>query len=57
MRFEPELVRTAVGELLERWAAGSISPSVGATFPLSAGDEALRMVAERRSTGKVVLLP
>ena len=57
MRFEPELVRAAVGELLERWATGSISPSVGATFPLAEGGEALRMVAERRSTGKVVLLP
>ena len=56
MRFEPELVRAAVGQLLEQWAAGSISPSVGATFPLAEGDEALRMVAERRSTGKVVLL-
>jgi NADPH2:quinone reductase len=57
MRFEPDLVRTALRELLERWTAGSISPSVGATFPLAVGDEALRMVAERRSTGKVVLLP
>jgi len=57
MRFQPDLVREAVGELLERWAEGSLSPSVGATFPLADGDEALRMVAERRSTGKVVLLP
>jgi NADPH2:quinone reductase len=57
MRFQPDLVRGAVDELLEQWAAGSISPSVGATFPLAEGDEALRMVAERRSTGKVVLVP
>jgi NADPH:quinone reductase len=57
MRFQPDLVREAVGELLDRWAAGSISPSVGARFPLADGEEALRMVAERRSTGKVVLLP
>jgi NADPH:quinone reductase len=57
MRFQPDLVREAVGELLDRWAAGSISPSVGARFPLADGEEALQMVAERRSTGKVVLLP
>ena len=57
MRFEPELVRAAVGQLLEQWTAGSITPSVGASFPLAEGGEALRMVAERRSTGKVVLLP
>ena len=57
MRFEPELVRAALGQLLEQWTAGSITPSVGASFPLAEGGEALRMVAERRSTGKVVLLP
>ena len=57
MRFEPELVRAAVGQLLEQWTAGSITPSVGASFPLAEAGEALRMVAERRSTGKVVLLP
>ena len=57
MRFQPELVRIAVGQLLEQWAAGSISPSVGAAFPLAEGSAALQMVAERRSTGKVVLLP
>ena len=57
MRFQPELVRIAVGQLLEQWAAGSISPSVGAAFPLAEGPAALQMVADRRSTGKVVLLP
>ena len=29
----------------------------GATFPLAEADDALRLVAERRSTGKVVLVP
>ena len=50
-------MRDAAGELLERWAAGQVRPIVGATFPLAEADEALRIVAERRSTGKVVLLP
>jgi NADPH2:quinone reductase len=57
MKLRPEVVRTAAGELLERWAAGDLAPVVGATFPLDEADAALRMVAERRSTGKVVLLP
>jgi NADPH2:quinone reductase len=57
MRFRPDLVLDVVGELLERWAAGALSPTVGATFPLAEADDALRMVAERRSTGKVVLVP
>jgi NADPH:quinone reductase len=57
MRFRPDLVLEAAGDLLERWEAGSLSPTVGATFPLAEADEALRTVAERRSTGKVVLVP
>lgn len=57
MKLRPDVVRSAAGELLERWADGALSPTVGATFPLAEADEALRMVAERRSTGKVVLVP
>ncbi|MCZ7588190.1 MAG: zinc-binding dehydrogenase [Gaiella sp.] len=57
MRFRPGLVREAAGELLERWAGGSLTPVVGATYPLAEADAALRLVADRRSTGKVVLVP
>ena len=57
MRFRPDVVREAAGELLERWAAGSLAPVVGATYPLVEADAALRLVAQRRSTGKVVLVP
>ncbi len=57
MKLRPEVVRVAAGELLERWAEGGLSPTVGATFPLAEADEALRTIAERRSTGKVVLVP
>ena len=57
MKLQPDVVRASVGELLEGWADGALSPTVGATFPLADADAALRMIAERRSTGKVVLLP
>jgi NADPH2:quinone reductase len=57
MKLRPDVVRAAAGELLERWRAGDLAPVVGATFPLADADEALRSVAERRSTGKVVLVP
>ena len=57
MKLRPDLVRTAADEVLERWSAGDVSPTVGATFPLEEADEALRMIAQRRSTGKVVLVP
>ena len=57
MKLRPDVVRVAAGELLGRWAAGDLAPVVGATFPLEEADAALALVAERRSTGKIVLLP
>ncbi len=57
MKLRPDIVQEAAGELLERWAGGGLSPTVGATFPLAEADAALRMVADRRSVGKVVLVP
>jgi NADPH:quinone reductase len=57
MRHRPELVREAIGELLELWSSGAVKPVVGATFPLSQAAEAHRLVEERRSVGKVVLVP
>lgn len=57
MKLRPEVVHEAATELLGRWANDEITPVVGATYPLAEADEALRLVAERRSTGKVVLLP
>jgi len=57
MKLRPELVRDAALELLDRWSAGDVAPVVGATYPLADADAALRLVADRRSTGKVVLVP
>jgi NADPH2:quinone reductase len=57
MKLRPAAVQEAARELLGRWAAGDVSPVVGATYPLAEADTALRLVADRRSTGKVVLVP
>ena len=57
MKLRPDVVRAAAFELLELWSEGAIAPVVGATFPLAEADAALRLVADRRSTGKVVLVP
>lgn len=57
MKLRPGVVRAAADELLARWVGGELAPSVGATFALDEADAALRMIAERRSTGKVVLVP
>jgi NADPH:quinone reductase len=56
MKLRPDLVRDAAHEVLGRWEDGSLAPVIGATFPLAEADVALRSVAERRSTGKVVLV-
>jgi NADPH2:quinone reductase len=51
----PELCRD-IGRALEPMIeAGSVSPIVGARFPLERAADALREIDERRATGKVVL--
>jgi NADPH2:quinone reductase len=57
MRLRPEVVQEAVGELLALYAEGAIRPVVGATFPLADAAEAHRLIEERKSVGKVVLVP
>ena len=57
MKLRPDVVRAAAFELLALWSDGRVAPIVGATFPLAEADEAHRLVEERRSTGKVVLVP
>jgi NADPH2:quinone reductase len=57
MGLQPELVRGAALDLLRLWREGLLRPVVGASFPLGEAGEAHRHVEERRSTGKVVLVP
>ncbi len=57
MRHDPELVRGAIGELLELWSTGVVKPLVGSTFPLEGAGEAHELIEARRHVGKVVLVP
>ncbi len=57
MKLRPVAVQAAARELLARGAAGDVAPVVGTTFALADADAALRLVGDRRSTGKVVLVP
>jgi NADPH:quinone reductase len=57
LRLDPELVGTAVGELLAYWQTGALKPLVGAELPLDAVERAHELVESRQSVGKVVLIP
>ena len=57
IRLEPELVGTALGELLAFWQTGALKPLVGAELPLAEVERAHELVESRRSVGKVVLVP
>jgi NADPH2:quinone reductase len=53
---DPVLVERAAKDVLRLWEGGVVRPIVGAELPLAEAAAAHRLVEERRSTGKVVLL-
>jgi NADPH2:quinone reductase len=53
----PDLVARAAQDVLRLWEAGAVRPVVGAEFPLEQAGDAHRLIEERHSTGKVVLIP
>ena len=57
LRHEPATLRASMAQLVEWWLAGELKPHVGARYPLAEAFDALTLVAERRSSGKVLLLP
>jgi NADPH2:quinone reductase len=57
MRIRPDLVQRAAGDVLRLWEGGAVRPVVGHELPLEEAGEAHRMIEERQTTGKVVLVP
>jgi NADPH2:quinone reductase len=57
MKLRPDVVRDATAELVALWEAGAVKPLVGATFALADAPAAHRLIEERKSIGKVVLVP
>jgi NADPH:quinone reductase len=53
---EPAKNAANVAELMDLYAKGAIKPHVSATFPLEKGAEAIQHLADRKATGKVVVL-
>ncbi len=54
---KPDLVQQAARDVLRLWEGGVVRPIVGAEFPLEQAGEAHRLIEERKTTGKVVLVP
>jgi len=57
MKLRPDVVQEAARELVALWEGGAVKPLVGATFPLADAPAAHRLIEERKSVGKVVLVP
>jgi NADPH:quinone reductase len=53
----PELIQSALGEIIGFIMAGKLSLQVGAVLPLSQAAQAHRLMEGRQTTGKVVLQP
>ena len=54
---EPATLRASMAQLIEWWLAGELKPHIGARYSLADAFDALALVAERRSSGKVLRLP
>jgi NADPH2:quinone reductase len=53
----PDQMRQCYAELFDLYAAGRLKPAHAVTLPLSEFRTALKMIAERRAPGRLVLLP
>jgi len=53
----PDLMSRDLQELEDIFASGVVRPAVGATLPLDEVVEALRLLADRRATGKIIIVP
>ncbi|WP_297772494.1 NADPH:quinone oxidoreductase family protein [uncultured Roseovarius sp.] len=55
LNFRPEVVTDSLATLFELYAAGRIRPHVSHQMPLERAAEALELLRQRKSTGKVVV--
>jgi NADPH2:quinone reductase len=55
MKTDSAMAHRLMQELIDQLAAGHISPSVSAEYPLTRASDALNEIATRRATGKIIL--
>jgi NADPH2:quinone reductase len=54
---DPQLVARAAQDVLRLWEGGAVRPIVGSELPLEEAGAAHALIEERKTTGKVVLVP
>jgi NADPH2:quinone reductase len=57
LRREPQAFADSVRQLTTWYAEGRIAPHISATFPLSRGGDAIKLMAARQAVGKIVVIP
>jgi len=54
---KPELLSSSFAQLFRWFNEGKLRPHISHNFPLEQAGDALRLLQQRKSTGKVVLVP
>ncbi len=57
LKFAPEVLTGSLADLFTMYEDGGLHPHIGATYPLDQAGDALALLKERKSTGKVVVTP
>jgi NADPH2:quinone reductase len=56
-QHDAKLLRSATEALYDLYQLGRLRPVISASYPLERAAEALKELAERRSVGKLLLIP
>lgn len=57
LAFDPKALTDSLSDLMQMYVAGKLNPHISDTLPLERAQEALDLLAARKSTGKVVVTP
>lgn len=57
LKFHPEVLTDSMRTLFDWYAQGHLRPHISHVLPLEQADEALELLRQRKSTGKVVVTP
>lgn len=57
LKFNPDALKESLNELMTWYADGRLKPHISHVLPLAQAQEALDLLATRKSTGKVVVTP